>query len=202
VARCARGHESCASRRLRRAPQPARTHRWARPAHCVGTCAALVPERQAVPGGATSGATSGAGPGSARAARNVPLYRRSCLSGTSAASAASSAARPPDRAAQWSRRASADRHSRSPAGHRLPRPAVVANAAERDRSRRSRAREVEAGAATRPPHCNVDAALTLRRLAEHSPCARALRSRKLADRARCRCAASSRCVPQRFGVRP
>jgi hypothetical protein len=105
AARCARGHESCASRRLRRAPQPTRTHLWARPAHCESRHAEVVLSRQVVSGGATSGATgshrAGVGARSAQRTSNSPqLSERNERSECSEFCGAT-----PDRAAQWSRRA-------------------------------------------------------------------------------------------------
>jgi hypothetical protein len=82
-------------RRLRGAPQPARTRLCS---HCAvvfpthsrdgGACSRRCPAR------AISVATSSAGPGSARASAHQPLTRRECLNGMSEANAVSFAARP------------------------------------------------------------------------------------------------------------
>ena len=96
-ARCARGHEPRAPRRLGGAPQAARTR-------LCGLSAVVFPAAHSQDGGGRGGrcparaisvATSSAGPGSARAQHALrQLTRRGCLNAANDVSAVSSATRP------------------------------------------------------------------------------------------------------------
>ena len=114
-ARCARGHGHCASRRLTGALRPARTRLGqhgvgALPveSHFISCCGRRCPV------GAISGAAVTASLGPGAPVRASFLTRGHCLSGESAANAASLAAPAPGWWAQRSRRFSADRPSMSP----------------------------------------------------------------------------------------